>query len=115
MNTKKVIAGMAELIAKRGMYKLEPMLIEALKEYYGVDEMYFWKDSADWEHCSDGKPKSNDIWSPNGPEHVSLTELTWILHGLEEGTLRIEFDGQYYTNLDEIKRYALTKKLAGIK
>ena len=116
MKTKKVMDEMAKLIAKRGMRKLKPMLIEALKEYHGVGGLYFWKDSANWYYCSEEDPKKmGGLWGNESTKIMSLEDLERVLSGLRNKHTQIIFSGQRITDLDELKRFVLTKQLAGIK
>jgi hypothetical protein len=116
MKTKKIIEGMAKLIAERGMYKLEPMLIEALKEYYGVSGLHFWKDGAGWYYCSEQHPnKLGGLWGLQNSKIMSLEDLGRVLSGLRNKYTQIVFNGEQVIDIDVLKRFVLTKKLADIK
>jgi len=118
MKSNEVLKEMAKLIAKHGMHRLKPRLIDALKEEYGVEGMYFWKDSSGWAYCTEWHPDKayNGLWGDHNREMMDFDELARYLHSLATGNGHlIIFEGQHCRNLDEIKRFALTKKLAGIK
>lgn len=118
MKTKKILEEMAELIAKRGMHKVEPILIEALKKHYGVSGLYFWKDASGWTYCTENDPitpGSGGLWGREDVKHMDLDELSRCLKGIHAGHTYIMFEGNRCTDLDEIRRFVLTKKLAGIK
>ena len=120
MKEQEIIDGIAKLIAEKGLYDVKPMLIEALKEHYGVSSMFFWKDGSGWSYCTEWDPKKpRGLWSAHNRELMDFDDLSRCLRGLAKNTDRLGgysviFNGQHCKDLDEIKRFALTKKLAGI-
>lgn len=118
MNSNKVIEEMAKLIADRGLHRLIPRLKDELKRVYGVDGMYFWKDSTGRIYCDEKGPgqlgKLNNIFRIHR-RLLNLDELAEYLYGLSTGTCRIIYNNKSMDNLDEIKEFVLIKKLSGIK
>lgn len=118
MKTNKIIEEMAKLIADRGLHRLIPRLKDELKKVYGVDGMYFWKDSNGWVYCDENGPSKigrlNNIIRNYG-RLLNLEELAEHLHGLSTGTCMVIYNKKSIDNLDEIKQFVLIKKLSGIK
>jgi len=119
MKPSKVIKEMAKLIVNHGMGRLKQQLMDALMEEYGVDGMVFWKGPNGYVYCSEDSetPKIvvNDLWADRGFSKLDFDELVKCLGGLSTETYRVIYNGEVVRNLDEIKRFALTKKLADIK
>ena len=117
MKSNKVLQEMAKLIAKHGMHRLRPRLKDALQEHYCVDGMYFWKDSCGWIYCTENWPPHKGLWASHNYELLDFDELARCLHSLsKQGSgYTVMYNGERVSNLDEIKKFALTKKLAGIK
>jgi len=121
MKSNKVLEEMAKLIAKHGMHRLKPRLIEALKRVYGVEGLYFWKDSSGWAYCTEWDPKKpHGLWADHNRELMDFDELARCLHSLDKNTNKmggyiIVYEGQRHSDLEEIKKDVLIRKLAGIK
>jgi len=118
MKLDKALDTMAKSIAagELSCYEVASKLIEAIKKDQGIEDLYFYMGDS-WFYCSDKDPRKNYqlMTHPNiqldGPAIEVLQRLGSLING-KYG--QVCWNGQRFENIEDLKRYHFTKKLAGI-
>lgn len=118
MKLDEALDVVAEALSKDLHYMdMERRMLDAIKKQQGIEDLYFYA-GGNWFYCGTENPRKTYwiISHPNidndTPTNEILCRLTSLMHGKWS---QVCYDGEKFESLDDLKRYHLTKKLAGIK
>ena len=108
----------AKAMSKDIKYReMEELLLGAVKKLHGIEDLYFYTGGG-WFYCGTENPSKTHwmIEHPNINHHTPIQDKLWHLTSLINGNFAsVLYDGERFTSMEDLKRYHLTKKLAGIK
>jgi len=118
MKLDEALDVVAEALPKDVDYMdMEKRILAAIKKRQGIEDLYFYEGGG-WFYCGTEDPlKTHWVISHpnidhNTPIHEKLRRITSLMHGR---WAQVCYDSERFENIDDLKRYHLTKKLAGIK
>ncbi|KKM77322.1 hypothetical protein LCGC14_1371250 [marine sediment metagenome] len=117
MKIEEALDVIAESLDTIDYCEIERRLLHAIQKKHAIEDLYFYEGSG-WFYCSTKDPrKDHDMIShPNINVFTPTHELLRRVSNLVAGKWCIVcHEGQKFDNIDDLKRYHLTKKLAGIK
>lgn len=118
MKLDEALDVIAEALSKDVDYMdMENRILAAIKKQQVIEDLYFYTGS-NWFYCGTEDPQkthwmiSHPNIDQNTPASEILRRVTSLMHGR---WANVYYDSYRFKNMDDLKRYHLTKKLAGIK
>lgn len=109
MKEQEALEKVCEMIEKEGIWEVEKKLMETLKKYYHVEDLYFYKSNG-WTYASETDPRRRGLWGISDYEELNFHDLCFALFDCS----RIIVNGGERLLGSDLKERGLIKKLAGI-